>query len=180
MSTDALTSFSYVVLTLVGRGGATAYELAQMQRRGEGYFGYADSQWYAEPKRLAALGLLRGEREPGRTRQRTRYHLTDAGLDALARWAPAPPRPPHVDSEAVVKVLAADLVDVADVLVSIRAVRPELERMRANIEEGLRRAVDFPHRERYLLLNHRLVQRVLDAHLEWVDDVEAALDRPER
>lgn len=175
MSTTNLTTFSYLVLTLVGRDGATAYELAQMQRRGEGYFGYAGSQWYAEPKRLASLGLLRAEREPGRTRERTRYHLTDAGRDVLARWAPQPPRPPHVDSEAVVKVLAADLVDDADVLASIRALRPELERMRANIEEGIRRAADFPHRERYLLLNHRLVQRVLDAHLRWADEVEAEL-----
>jgi len=175
LSSRLLTPFSYLVLTLVGRGGATAYELAQMQRRGEGYFGYASSQWYAEPKRLAALGLLAAEREPGRTRERTRYHLTDGGRAALARWVPTPPRPPHVDSEAIVKVLAADLVDEQDVLASIRALRPELERMRSSIEEGIRRAADFPHRERYLLLNHRLVQRVLDAHLEWVDEVEAEL-----
>jgi PadR family transcriptional regulator AphA len=175
LSIPSLTTFSYVVLALVGRRGATAHELVQMQRRGEAYFSYAGSQWYAEPKRLASLGLLRAEREAGRTRERTRYHLTDAGREALARWVPQPPRPPHVDSEGVVKVLAADLASDEAVLTSIRALRPELERMRASIREGVRHADDFPHRERYLLLNHRLVERVLDAHLAWVDEVEAEL-----
>ena len=139
MSIPSLTTFSYVVLALVGRRGATAHELVQMQRRGEAYFSYAGSQWYAEPKRLASLGLLRAEREAGRTRERTRYHLTDAGREALARWVPKPPRPPHVDSEGVVKVLAADLASDEAVLTSIRALRPELERMRASIREGVRR-----------------------------------------
>lgn len=175
MSSDALTTFSYLVLALVGRSGATAHELVQMQRRGEAYFAYAGSQWYAEPKRLAALGLLQAEREPGRTRERTRYHLTEAGRDALVEWLPSAPRPPHVGSEAVVKVLAADLGSDADVLESIRALRPELERMLASTDEGLRHVADVPHRERYLVLNHRLARRVLEAHLCWVDEVEAEL-----
>lgn len=181
MSTPTLTTFSYAVLALVGKGGATAHELVQMQRRGEAYFSYAGSQWYAEPKRLASLGLLRAEREAGRTRERTRYHLTDAGREALARWVPEPPRPPHVESEGIVKVLAADLTSDEAVLESIRALRPTLQRMRANIQEGVRHAGDFPHRERYLLLNHRLVERVLDAHLAWVGEVETELgDEPAR
>jgi DNA-binding PadR family transcriptional regulator len=165
------------VLTLVGRDGATAHELVQMQRRGEAYFAYAGSQWYAEPKRLASLGLLRAEREPGVTRERTRYHLNETGREALRRWLPEPPRPPHVGSEAIIKVLAADLASDDDVLTSIRALRPELERMLARTEEGRRLAADLPHRERYLLLNHRLATRVLQAHLQWVDEVEAELGR---
>ncbi len=146
-----------------------------MQRQGEAYFAYAGSQWYAEPKRLAALGLLRAATEPGVTRPRTRYHLTRAGREALVAWLPEPPRPPHVGSEAVIKVLAADLGSDADVLASVRALRPELERMLGSTEEGLRHVTAVPHRERYLALNHRLAKRVLEAHLRWVDEVEAEL-----
>jgi len=36
------------------------------------------------------------------------------------------------------------------------------------------RAASIPHRERYLL-NHRLAKRLLEAHLQWVDEVEAEL-----
>jgi DNA-binding PadR family transcriptional regulator len=170
-----LTPFSYLVLALVGRDGATAHELVGMQRRGEAYFDYAESQWYAEPKRLADLGLLRGEREEGVTRERTRYHLTDEGREALVRWLPEPPRAPHVASDAIIKVLAADLGSDEDVLAAVRSLRPGLENMLARVAEGKRSASTVPHRERYLLLNHRLAQRVLEAHLAWVDEVEAEL-----
>jgi DNA-binding PadR family transcriptional regulator len=175
MSRPALTPFSYLVLTLVGRDGATPHELVQMQRRGEAYWTYADSQWYAEPKRLAGLGLLRAEREPGRTRERTRYRLTEEGRAALVEWLPLPPRPPHVASDAVTKVLAADLGRDQDVLAALGSLRPELERMLAGVEAGERAAAGVPHRERYLRLNHRLARRVLEAHLAWVDELEREL-----
>jgi hypothetical protein len=38
-----------------------------------------------------------------------------------------------------------------------------------------RDAVDagaVPHREKYLLLNHRLARRLVEAHAEWLDEVE--------
>jgi DNA-binding PadR family transcriptional regulator len=175
LSSDTLTPFSYLVLALVGRNGATAHELVGMQRKGEAYFDYAESQWYAEPKRLAHLGLLQGEREPGVTRERTRYRLTHQGREALVRWLPEAPRAPHVSSEAIIKVLAADLGSDEDVLVALRAMRPDLERMRAAADQGLADAASIPHRERYLLLNHRLAKRVLEAHMQWVDEVEAEL-----
>lgn len=167
------------MLTLVGKGGATAHELVRMARTGEAYWSFAESQWYAEPKRLAALGLLRGELEPGRTRERTRYRLTEAGIDAIRTWLPAPVAPPHVASEAVVKVLAADLGDAADVLSAVRSLRPELERMLAALAEGEAAAAAIPHRTRSLRLNHRLARSVLEAHLAWVGEVERELSGPE-
>ena len=175
MSNPPLTPFSYLVLALVGRNGATPHELVGMQRRGEVYFAHAESQWYAEPKRLAALGLLSAEREQGMTRERTRYRLTSDGREALARWLPEPPRAPHVGSEGIVKVLAADLGRDEDVVASVTSLRPELERMLAQLAEGEAHASSVPHRARYLRLNHRLARAVLEAHLAWVDDVEHEL-----
>jgi DNA-binding PadR family transcriptional regulator len=175
VSSRALTPFSYLVLALVGRNGATAHELVRMQRHGEAYFAHAESQWYAEPKRLAALGLLSAEVEPGVTRERTRYRLTEAGVAALRSWLPEPPRPPHVSSEGIVKVLAADLGRDEDVAASIASLRPELERMLAQLAEGEANVGALPHRARYLRLNHRLAHAVLEAHLAWVDEVEREL-----
>ena len=46
-----------------------------------------ESQYYVEPKRLAKLGYLSARTEPGKTRQRTVYTLTDKGLETfLADW----------------------------------------------------------------------------------------------
>ena len=50
-----------------------------MMRRGRINHAAAPSQYYAEPKRLERLGLLTSSKEPGRTRERTVYRLTDAG-----------------------------------------------------------------------------------------------------
>src|SRR3954468_13416506 len=93
MGTASLTPFSYVILVLVGEGGAGPHDLVRMMRQGAwAYWTSSQSQYYSEPKRLARLGLLTGARAPGRTHDRTVYHLTDDGRAALAEWlgAPAP------------------------------------------------------------------------------------------
>ena len=82
MASDTLTPFSHVVLVLVGNGGAGPHDLVRMARQGRIYWDAADSQWYAEPKRLERLGYLSARTEPGQTRPRTHYSLTEQGLDA--------------------------------------------------------------------------------------------------
>src|SRR5438034_9880278 len=87
LSTPRLTPFSYCVLALVGQGGAGPHDLTRMMRQQGGlYWSAAQSQWYAEPKRLEELGYLRSRKEPGRTRERTHYMLTAAGRKALREW----------------------------------------------------------------------------------------------
>jgi DNA-binding PadR family transcriptional regulator len=49
-----------------------------------------ESQYYTEPKRLAKLGYLTARKEPGQTRERTVYTLTDKGLQALRAYAQTP------------------------------------------------------------------------------------------
>ena len=88
MSRDELTLFSYEILGLVGRAGAGAHDLLRMAKRGRILDWAGESQYYVEPKRLARLGYLEARKEPGRTRERTVYTLTDKGLEALAACAP--------------------------------------------------------------------------------------------
>src|SRR6516162_11815722 len=89
---NELTIFSYEILGLVGHGGAGAHDLLRMARRGRILDWAGESQYYVEPKRLAKLGYLDARTEPGKTRERTVYTLTDKGLEALREWARTPLR----------------------------------------------------------------------------------------
>jgi DNA-binding PadR family transcriptional regulator len=175
LSSDALTPFSYAILVLVGRGGAGAHDLVRMARRGRIYAAAAESQFYAEPKRLERLGYLSSRREPGRTHERTHYMLTDAGLEALRDWARRPVRFPRLLHEGVVRLLATDLVGEAPVRESIHALGLELDELDRLLDEGDAVAATLPHREKYLRINHRLARRLVAAHREWIAEVEREL-----
>ena len=65
-----------------------------------------ESQYYTEPKRLAALGYLDARREPGRTRPRTVYTLTEKGLDALCDYARTPVAFTPLNSDVLLRLRA--------------------------------------------------------------------------
>jgi PadR family transcriptional regulator AphA len=181
LSNDPLTPISYFVLTLVGQGGAGPHDLVRMARSGRVYWEAAESQWYAEPKRLAGLGFLNARKEPGKTRPRTHYTLTETGRDALADWMKEPARFPRIQHEAVVRLLAADIVGERAVLDSLRALRDEIADISTRLDAAEAIAATIPSRETYLLLNHRLARRIVQAHADWLDEVERHLEpRPRR
>jgi DNA-binding PadR family transcriptional regulator len=172
---NSLTPFSYVVLTLVGQGGAGPHDLVRMARQGRIYWDAADSQWYAEPKRLAKLGYLDARKEPGRTRPRTHYTLNAKGREALVEWMKEPARFARIQHEPVVRLMAADLVGDEAVLESLGALREELADIAGRLDTAEAAAAGVPSREQYLLLNHRLARRIVEAHEEWLDEVERRL-----
>jgi DNA-binding PadR family transcriptional regulator len=175
MSRGQLTPISYAVLVLVGRGGAGPHDLVRMMRQGRVYESAAESQYYAEPKRLERLGYLRSRREPGRTRERTHYELTEQGLDALREWIAGRPDHPQVVADPILRLLAADLVGEAPVKRSLLAMRDDIADLRLRLAAADAVAATLPHREKYLRLNHRLAGKVLDAYEEWLDEIEREL-----
>lgn len=90
-ATPALTTTSYLVLGLVGHlGRPTSYDLKKaIAGTIGGFWSVPHSQLYAEPLRLAALGLLVEEQEPAGRRRRT-WSLTDAGRAELDSWLAMP------------------------------------------------------------------------------------------
>jgi PadR family transcriptional regulator, regulatory protein AphA len=175
MSKDSLTPFSYAVLTLVGQGGAGPHDLVRMARSGRVYWDAADSQWYAEPKRLEALGHLSSRKQPGRTRPRTHYTLTHKGRRALAAWMQEPARFPRIQHEAVLRLLAADIVGEQAALDSLAALRDEITDINARLDAAEAIAATIPTREKYLLLNHRLARHIVQAHTDWLNEIEREL-----
>lgn len=175
MSRSELSPFSYVVLVLIGRDGAGAHDLVRMARQGRVYASAAESHYYAEPKRLARLGYLTAEKQPGRTHPRTHYRLTDKAYDALRAWAREPVTFPGIPTQPIVRLLAADLVGLEPVLESLQALRTDITDLLARIDVAEAVAATIPHRERILLLNHRLAQNILKAHLDWLDAIGGEL-----
>jgi DNA-binding PadR family transcriptional regulator len=176
MASDELTLFSYMVLGLVGRGGAGPYDLRRMTTRGRIYDWAGESQFYVEPKRLARLGYLEAHAEPGKTRARTVYTLTEKGLQALQDWARTPVAFPRIQHEALVRLLVADLVGEEPIRAGICTLRADMDDLEQRLDEAEAAAESLPHRRKYLLLAHRLSRRLLEVHREWLDEVERELE----
>ena len=175
MSRPELSLFSYEILGLVGRGGVGAHDLLQMARRGRILDWAGESQYYVEPKRLAKLGYLEARKEPGKTRERTVYSLTDKGLDALRDYARTPVTFTPVKSDPLLRLLIADLVGEEVTRASLLTLREDLDDLEARVAEAAEAAHDLPHREKYLLLVTAHLRRLLDLHRDLVDEVERVL-----
>ena len=175
MSRDRLTPFSYVILVLIGRGGAGPHDLVRMMRQGRVYWTAAESQYYAEPKRLEKLGYVTSRKERGRTRPRTHYDLTERGREAVARWVREPASLPRIQSEPVIKLLATDMAGSEAVLEGLASLRAEIDEQEEALERAHEIASTLPQRERVLAINHRLAAAFLQAHRDWLDEVEREL-----
>jgi DNA-binding PadR family transcriptional regulator len=175
MSSTELSLFSYEILGLVGRLGAGPHDLRQMVRRGRILDWAGESQYYAEPKRLARLGYLEARKEPGKTRERTVYTLTEKGLAALREWARTPVRFTPLKSEMLQRLLIADLVGENVTRESIASLREEIADLRARLGAAEASAEALPHRRTYLLLTIGFLRGLLDLHEDFVAVVEREL-----
>ncbi len=175
LSKTPLTPFSYEVLALVGRSGAGAHDIRLMARKGRVFQWAGESQYYTEPKRLAALGYLAARTEAGKTRTRTVYSLTARGRAALRAWVRTPATFPSLRHEALVRLLAADLVGEAAVREGLASLRSQIDEIETELERSRADAELLPHRRTYLLLGNRLARRWLDLNREWLSEVEQEL-----
>ena len=177
MSSAELTLFSYEILGLVGRDGAAPHDLRAMVQRGRILDWAGESQYYAEPKRLASLGYLDARKEPGKTRERTVYTLTERGYDALREYARTPARFVPVKSELLLRLLIADLVGEEVTLESISPLKDEIADLRDRLDEAETSAHSLPHRAKYLLLTVDYLRRRLALDAAFIDEIERELDR---
>jgi DNA-binding PadR family transcriptional regulator len=173
-----LSLFSYEILGLVGRTGAGAHDLRRMARRGRMLDWAGESQYYVEPKRLAKLGYLDARKEPGRTRERTVYSLTDKGLQALRDYARTPATFTPLKSDPLLRLLIADLVGEEATRESLGALRADVDDLLARLQDAEQSAELLPHRRKYLLMVIEFLRRFLELHLELVDEVERELTGP--
>ena len=175
MAADQLSLFSYEILGLVGHEGAGPHDLLRMAQRGRMLAWAGESQYYTEPKRLARLGYLAARKEPGRTRERTVYTLTEKGVRALRDYAETAVTFTPVKSDALVRLLICDLVGESVTRQSMATLRDDIADIRTRLDASEQSAHLLPHREKYLLMSVGFLRRLLELHEDLVDEVEARL-----
>jgi PadR family transcriptional regulator AphA len=123
-----LTTTSYAVLGQLALRPWTMYDLATHMRRDMHYiFPRAESQVYAEPKRLVALGLASAQSEATGKRSRTIYSITQEGRTALQEWLAQPvAKGPQLEFEALLRVILAPLGRQEDLVATLQGVRAEV------------------------------------------------------
>ncbi len=176
-----LTTTSYAILGLLAIRPWSTYELAKQMRRNLHYFWpRAESNVYAEPKRLVAGGFAQASAEPVGRRRRTVYSITRKGRRALGSWLAAPPADPRLESETLVKLAFAGNGTKADLVASLRRFRDQAEarrqELRSIFEEYVRGEDPFPERIHINVVAYRLLWQTTQTELAWagwaIDQVE--------
>jgi PadR family transcriptional regulator, regulatory protein AphA len=156
------------------------YDLAKQARRSLSHiWPRAESNLYAEAKRLVAGGYARARRERTGERQRTVYEITGQGREALREWLGRPGGEVHLESEPLLKVFFADQGAKSDLLGTIRALGAAAEKQQAMLrgmaQEYHDGAGPFPERLSISVLALSLVWDHLEATMAWSRRAEAAV-----
>jgi len=121
-----LTTTSYAVLSVLALREHSTYDLTRQMRLSLHYlWPRAESNVYAEPKRLVAASLAEAREEWNGGRRRMVYSITDAGREALADWLASPSSRQRYESETALKMLFAENGTLDDLLASIRGIRQD-------------------------------------------------------
>lgn len=133
---------SYIVLGLLSQcGSGTSYDLKRWADESVGYFwNFPRSQLYAEPQRLASLGLLSEMQEDSGRRRRT-YQVTEAGRAALQDWLSQPAGFPELRDLGLLKLFFAEQGSAEQVR-QLAAEQLALHRERLAVYQALSRLPD--------------------------------------
>ena len=168
----ALTTTSFAVLSVLSLRDHSTYDLIRQMRLSMHYmWPRAESNVYAEPRRLVEAGLATAREEWNGQRRRTVYSITKAGRAALAEWIESPSARPRYENEALVKVMFAENGTREDMLASIRHLREDAEdgvrHFRAMADRYAAHEGEYPWRFGLSGLAMRLAAEQQAATLRW-------------
>jgi PadR family transcriptional regulator, regulatory protein AphA len=172
MSRRSLTTSSYAVLGLLAIRPWATYELAKQMRRSLHFFWpRAESNLYAEPKRLVEAGLAEAREEWNGDRKRTVYSITQAGRRSLADWLARPTAAPRLESEPHLRLFYANCGTKDDLLATIASVAEDaqasIDHFERLLDEYGRGEARFPERIHVNTLVATLVLEQARATVRW-------------
>ena len=176
MSSDIrLGPVSYLVLGITAlRGSSTPYDLKRFVQLSIGHFWpFPHTQLYAEPERLAGLGLLTETREET-GRRRRHYEITDAGRRRLDDWLAEPVASPNeIRDLALIKLFFSELAE-PEATEALAAEQVAAHRAKAAVYQAIRERYttrpDLAHR----LLSVELGIRLSETAAGFWEEVQSA------
>ena len=177
-----LTTTSYALLGLLAARPWSTYELTQQMRRNLHFFWpRAESNLYAEAKRLVSGGWAKAQSRPVGERRRTVYSITAQGRRTLEQWLEQPATATRLESEPLVKFAFAENSTKEHALETVRRFGDDAltrqNQLRAIFEEYLRGANPFPERVHINVVIYRLLWDHAQADASWaawaLDQVES-------
>ena len=179
MSQPRLSATSLAILGLLALRPWSAYQLTQQIHRSLRYMHPASERnLYAEPKRLAAAGLVRIRQEAVGRRSRTVYEITPAGRETLRRQMATPTRPPQLEFDAMQRLVFADQGTKQDLLATLDDTSSQVDQLLRDVFQQVRdyqaSGGPFPERLHLIMLFSRFYVDYLLLLQDW-----AALTRRE-
>jgi DNA-binding PadR family transcriptional regulator len=170
------------VLSILALRDHSTYDIARQMEISMHYmWPRAESNVYAEPKRLVAAGLATAREEWQGSRRRTVYSITDGGRDALGLWLAAPSTRSRFESEALVKIFFAENGTVKDMLAAIRHLGEEsaaLVSLYLDIADRYERGGgDYPERFALSGLSARLLMDHAATTVRWAKWAEQVVSQ---
>ena len=157
---------AYVILGILGLGPHSGYDIKQLADMSTRHFwAISYGQIYPELKRLKEEGLIQAEDAPRGTRQRTLYHLTEAGREALRGWASDPAiQNLEIRDEMLLKLFFADAMSSEETLRHLEAMRRRHQDLASGLRDHEPAAAAQPHR-----MKHEVMKFGIALH-EWCAD----------
>jgi PadR family transcriptional regulator, regulatory protein AphA len=182
MSRRPLTTTSYAILGLLAIQPWATYELAQLMRRSIHFvWPRAESNLYAEPKRLVEGGYANATEEWNGDRKRTVYAITAKGRGELRHWLGEPSAGQRLESEAALRILYGNLGSKADLLAAVARVAADAEEAIEHFcrlgDEYARGEARFPERIHVNALLLTLMVEQARSASRWAEWAAAEIER---
>ena len=181
-SLPELSTTSFAILGLLSIKPWSTYELAkQMQRDLRFFWPRAESNLYAEPKKLVAHGFASADSKPRGKRRRTVYSITPAGTQALADWLGTAAAEPRWEAESIVKFIFATGGSKEQLLENLRHFGEHATARWEAVEAVVRPYFDgdepFPERTHINVIAARLQLETARLHASWADQAVKEVEK---
>jgi len=125
----------FALLGLLGLQPMTGYEIKGWIAESIGYF-WSESygQIYPQLKKLVTDGLARVEAVPDEARTKKRYHITEAGREALETWLKEPTPPVPLRLEFLLKIFFGHQTEVAHTVDLLRHEAEQAQELETALE----------------------------------------------
>ena len=177
-----MTTSSFAVLALLDLKPWTAYELTNQAQRSLRYaWPKSERLLYSEPKKLVELGYATTHQERVGNRTRNVYTITDDGRSALKEWTTTRPQPPHLEIEALLRLLFADHGSIEDLHRTLDGLNTDIAEQHDSVAELMASYFEgshpFPERTHLSVLFATFQIEVLQSIQRWIEFARTEIDQ---